>query len=478
MKTTILRKFILTVALAIFTITVTATPNLDKVKPVKYVFLLIGDGMGIAQTQIAEKYANKPLEMNHLPNCAKTETRSYGEKITDSAAAATAIACGKKTETGILGLSRHGERLQSSAELAKSKGKKVGIISSCPLNHATPAGFYAHVKSRGQAKDIAWNLLESDFDYFAGGGVMGCEKETFDEGKDFFEFARTKGYKIVVDSPKDFFKLSKDDGKIIACSQSWKNMQFAISCKTPNSPSLADYVSKAIEVLDNKNGFFVMCEGGLIDWVCHANDPASVILETLDFNEAVKKALEFAKKHPDESLVIVTADHETGALNIEDIEKVSAKTVNIQKEQASTFFSKLRKISKDKKQKFDFETAIKLSTEFFGFGNYGIEKLSEEEIDILRSCFNIQFNKNFSSQKKMSEKEKLDNKFESYKTHKRPFDTALLDCFSKRLGLSWDSQGHSARKINTLAIGVNSELFNGEIDNTDIAKILKAAMSN
>ena len=102
----------------------------------------------------------------------------------------------------------------------------------------------------------------------------------------------------------------------------------------------------------------------------------------------------------------------------------------------------------------------------------------EEEIDILRSCFNTQFNKNFSSQKKMSEKEKLDNKFESYKTHKRPFDTALLDCFSKRLGLSWDSQGHSARKINTLAIGVNSELFNGEIDNTDIAKILKAAMSN
>ena len=171
----------------------------------KYVFLFIGDGMSTPQRMVAEEFARKTsrgdLAMNHLPYQANTRTKSANSIITDSAAAATAMACGCKTWNSMLGVDPATNRVESVAEVAKRKGMKVGIVTTVTIVHATPAGFYAHVPNRGRSYRIALDLVASGFDYFAGGGVY----DRFDDRKDpdyrgnVFDIARKAGYTVAID---------------------------------------------------------------------------------------------------------------------------------------------------------------------------------------------------------------------------------------------------------------------------------------
>ncbi|MBQ5794795.1 MAG: alkaline phosphatase, partial [Kiritimatiellae bacterium] len=170
---------------------------------IKYIFLFIGDGMSTPQRMMAEDFSIKSgggrLAMNTLPYQANTRTRSANASVTDSAASATAIACGEKTNNGMLGLAPDGRRLETVAEAAKKKGMKVGIITTVAIAHATPAGFYAHRKSRGKYYQIGLDLIASGFDYFAGGGFFGCEDDRDDPEYrgNIFELANDAGYAIV-----------------------------------------------------------------------------------------------------------------------------------------------------------------------------------------------------------------------------------------------------------------------------------------
>ena len=172
------------------------------VKP-KYILLFIGDGMSIPQRTIAEEFSKEsgrgPLAINSLPNQALTRTCSANSLITDSAAAATAIACGEKTNNGVLGISADGQRrLESCAEVAHRDGKKVGIVTSVTINHATPAGFYAHQPSRGLMYRIGLDLIASNFEYFGGGGFSGQHDKTDDEQYrgNLFDLAKEAGYTV------------------------------------------------------------------------------------------------------------------------------------------------------------------------------------------------------------------------------------------------------------------------------------------
>lgn len=235
-----------------------------------------------------------------------------------SASTATSIATGNKTWSGSINVSEDfQEKYEMIAEkLKEQQNYKIGVISSVNLNHATPAAFYAHQESRNNYYEIGLELIDSGFDYFAGGGL---KKTTGSEGdkEDLYVLAEKAGYNVIK-TQAEAEKLTSEDGKAIIIDEHLADsdaMAYEID-RQEGEWALADYVEKGIEVLDNDNGFFMMVEGGKIDWACHANDAASTITDTVALDNAVEKAVEFYNEHPDETLIIVTGDHETGGLTI------------------------------------------------------------------------------------------------------------------------------------------------------------------
>ena len=281
----------------------------------QYVFLFIGDGMGREQVRLTETVTGRKMCFSDFPAKALTTTFSACSKVTDSAAAGTAIACGVKTNNGVLGLDPQGKKVESIAVDAKRQGLKVGIVTSVPINHATPAAFYAHQKKRDMYDRITEDLLVSGFDYFGGSELLTKKK---DDKNAVFRQLEAKGYKIIRD--KDALGNVKAGEKYFVC----RKIGLAIDERGKGLFSLADMVGTAILALDNDNGFFIMAEGGAIDWACHNNDAGAMIDEVTEFDAAIKVALRFAAAHPGQCLIVVTADHETGGL------KFNAGKVNIE----------------------------------------------------------------------------------------------------------------------------------------------------
>ena len=197
-----------------------ATP-LYQGPPAKYVFLFIGDGMGIPQRTAAEKYVGQRLVMDTLPAQGVTTTYAADRFITGSAASATALAAGQKTNIGMIGMAPDNRPVKSIAEIAKENGMKVGIVSSVSIDHATPAAFYAHVPRRSQYYDIDVALAESDFDFFGGGGLKDPtdkKKKSANFKGDAMELIKKAGYKIVTDKAA-FMQLTPADGKILSWNE-------------------------------------------------------------------------------------------------------------------------------------------------------------------------------------------------------------------------------------------------------------------
>ncbi|MBQ8113502.1 MAG: alkaline phosphatase, partial [Kiritimatiellae bacterium] len=247
----------------------------------KYVFLFIGDGMSVPQRMTADEFSRKAgngqLAMNTLPFTATTRTCSSDSLVTDSAAAATAIACGAKTRNHYSGVDPEGKPVYSSALAAKKAGRKVGIVTTVTITHATPAGFYAHRKNRGDAYGISLDLADSGFDFFAGGGLSVTPRNSTNHTQyaacgDAYEYARSKGYRLVT-TKDEFLALKPGDGKILT---KFTNDALDAAIDADGSqPTLAEMVEKTIEMLDGDEGFFIMAEGGRIDWAGHGNDAAT-----------------------------------------------------------------------------------------------------------------------------------------------------------------------------------------------------------
>ncbi len=291
--------------------------EVKKQDKAKYVFFFIGDGMGIAEVNATEAYlmAKKGkvgvehLEFSKFPNVSLVTTYAVDRYITDSAAAGTALSTGNKTSVETVGMDRYGKKkFVNMAELAKKAGMKVGVISTVNINDATPSSFYGHQPHRKMHKELAQDLLNSGYEFFGGGGIKNA---------DITAQLREKGY-IVTNTKKDFNRLSSKDKMVYAmCPKLDKDMACRFSIEQDSSEiSLRQLVSKAVDVLDNPNGFFIMAEAGKIDWANHANDVSSAVKDVLALNDAVSEALKFYKKHPDETLIVVTSDHETGGFAI------------------------------------------------------------------------------------------------------------------------------------------------------------------
>ena len=420
-------------------------------KPAKYVFLLIGDGMGVNQRLAAEKCLPEKgtkLVMDSFPYSGFTKINSTVD-ITDSAAAGTALACGVKTNNGVLGLDKEGKRVESIAELLKKKGFKIGIMTNTPINHATPAAFFAHSAARGSYSEISTFVPEAGFDLFVGDDFLINKDEKKPDA-----MLRDKGY-MLLRNAEEFRKLQNGAGKVVFTY----GITSAPISADPKKITLAECLAKATELLDNDNGFFIMLEGGMIDWACHANDLYSSVQETLAFDAAIKVSHDFYLKHPSETLIVVTADHETGGLSLDSSSR--PELFMAQKVAKSEI---INRVNACKKEKASFKDVLEIVQDLFG-----MKELSDLELKSVRDAYNAFMEEN-PSEMRAEEIKKM------YGT-KNPVVEACSEILGNRAGVAWSTGGHTSSKVKTTAIGSGAELFNGEMDNTEIPARIKKAMS-
>ena len=271
--------------------------------PADSAILLIGDGMGPMQIHLSRIEPGQPLEMEKLPVAGMMTTTSVGGRVTDSAAAATALATGYKTENGRLGTAPDNRRLQTILEHAQSMYKSTGIITTDALHGATPAGFAVHVDDRGKRSEIAAQMAASRVDV-----MMGFWKGEFlpksaggkrEDNRDLIAEMRAKGYEVAF-TREEFLKAKGD--KLLGLFED------------ETAPTLAEMVTAAVDRLSrDPDGFLLIVEEARIDWKCHEHDLPGAISDTRALDKAVAAARSAAEKRG-RTLVIVTADHETGGL--------------------------------------------------------------------------------------------------------------------------------------------------------------------
>ena len=439
-------------------------------KNAKYVFLFIGDGMGIPQRIAAEHYTGKKLLINSFPAQGITTTHAADRFITGSAASATAMASGTKANIGVIGMDPALKPVKTLAEMAKERGMKVGIVSSVSIDHATPAAFYAHVPKRSQYYDIDVAIANSGFDYFGGGGLKDVTNKK-NNSKNFvgnaMDLIKKNGYKVVTDKT-EFMALKAADGKILAYNdwlQDGKALPYDMDTRNQDI-SLKDFTAKGIELLDNNKGFFMMVEAGKIDWACHANDAAASIKDTLAFDDAINEAYEFYKKHSKDTLIVVTGDHECGGLTLGYAGTKYATHFQILGKQNLSFqkftdevFSKF-KAGADK----SFNAMKPIITKHFGlmFEGEGLLVLQAHEIKALETAF-------ARSMKGDLEKSKDPETYVLYGGYE-PLSVSIPHILNQKAGLAWTSYKHTGVPVATSAVGVSAGVFNGYYDNVDVAK--------
>ncbi len=288
------------------------TPKQPKVKNIIY---MIGDGMGlthVSMLELEEKYA--PTAFDRADNIALTRTYSANNRVTDSAASGTALATGYKTNNGWLGMTPDGTPVESIIAKAEKQNFATGLVATYAIQHATPAAFYAHVKSRGDYSNITKQFMDSDIDVALGGGIKHFEDVFKKMGKNHIEELEAKGYKVC----KDWNEIAEQTEGQVFGLVSDDNMP-AVEHRQPNF--LADATVKALEILTNnvknqkREGFVLMVEGSQIDGRSHGRDVAGILAEMRDFNKAVNVAMDYADNNPG-TLVVICADHETGGLSI------------------------------------------------------------------------------------------------------------------------------------------------------------------
>ncbi len=313
-----LTKFILsTFLIVLFSCKTIETKITTKSVTPKNVILLIGDGTGLSQISSAFYFKETAPNYGRFKHIGLIKTSSSREDITDSAAGATAFASGVKTYNGAIGVADDSTDVATLVEIVSPNNIKSGVISTSSIVHATPASFYAHALSRGFYEEIAADLVVSDIDFFAGGGTNFFNKR--EDGRDLFKDLRAKQFNIDTTKLGDFNSVK---------TYSKAAYLFGAEHMPPTAKGRGDYLPKATELgiqflnKDNSN-FFLMVEGSQIDWGGHSNDSDYLISELIDFDDAIGKALDFAKRDGN-TLVIVTADHETGGFTLSSTKKKTA----------------------------------------------------------------------------------------------------------------------------------------------------------
>jgi len=296
------------IALTLFSSCASSLQDGNSRKKPRNIIFLIGDGMGLSQVSAPYYFGEGTPHFSRFKNIGLINTSSASHKITDSAAGATAFASGVKTYNGAIGMNTSKSPVPTILEQLSEKGWNSGLISTSSITHATPASFYAHVEKRSMAEDIANQMVNSPVDFFAGGGTdFFCHRK---DGKNLLDDLEKAGFVMDTNSLEGSVNnLDQKYGFLLAPNG------------MPSKPDgredfLLDATNKALDYLSNqKDNFFLMIEGSQIDWGGHDNDAEYIIQEMNDFNEVIGRVLDFAERQGN-TLVVVTADHETGGFTL------------------------------------------------------------------------------------------------------------------------------------------------------------------
>lgn len=470
----------------------------------KYVFFFLGDGMSASQIQATEAYLTtinggsarvatdllKPenrLNMSKMPIQGMQTTYDSFALMTDSASSATAFSSGLKTMSGVIGMDdTKTTSIKSVAQLAKELlGKKIGVLSSVSLDHATPAAYYASVPNRGLMNNIATQLAQSGYDFFGGGGLVSPlgPARTGDTSNNVWQLLSDNGYVVLNDRESILGLADNPRSKVVAMNATLDGsmaMPYAIDRPEANL-SLAEMTEVAIDVLSDisgPTGFFIMVEGGKIDWACHANDAVATIGDMLDFDAAIGKALEFYDAHPQETLIIVTGDHETGGMTIGHATTAYTAYYDrlLGQENSYEYFEANQWAahrdafagSYDWTLPNNLETNIEMTTlleNAFGLKWADLNDYQKEKLEDAYDKSMVGMNDNSSAENQL------------LYGYYNPIVVTITHILNERASIGWTSYSHTGVPVPVFAQGREAWRFAGFYDNTDIAKRLAALMN-
>jgi alkaline phosphatase len=446
----------------------------------KYVFYFIADGMGPGQEHILEIYqhaVNQPLlgepkpgvvrlTMSGFPVLGWATTYSADKQTTDSAAAGTALATGRKTSNGTVAMdSTDSYNYTSVATVAKAAGFKVGIVSSTAIADATPSVFYAHQGARADWYEILIQLSESPFDYFAGNEIKKLDSPngTIEE---ILDRVAKKGFTVV-----------KERDDLMACRPGQRvyfqgRLPYEID-RPYGRTSLADLTRKGIELLDNPNGFFMMVESAKIDYAGHGNDAGVLLGEMRALDAAVAEAVRFYQQHPTETLIVITADHDTGGVTLGCAGAKSKDGIASLAAQKQSW------------QAFNFEVYAPMK-EWQGW-----ESPADNIPDLLQKSLYDRLGLNYN-ELSADQKARLEEAYDvsmsqrgidraKMKPHPRfgrndPLPLVASQLVAERAGIGFSTLGHTPMPTHVRALGSGAFRFGGLYDNTDVPKKIAQAM--
>ena len=444
---------------------------MDDASP-KYVFMFIGDGMSSPQINSAQVFNGcnesglvdlQELTFTQFPVVGIQYTQDATSFAPDSASTATSLSSGFKTHSGVIGMGIDKVTKGTTiAEMLRDKGWKIGIVSTVTINHATPAAYYAHVASRNDYYEIGLQMAASGFDYFGGGSVNQADNGE----KTIYQVLEDNGY-LVTNDRDTILSLNSDSGKVYAYSPVLQDdgaMMYAIDAEE-DQLQLKDFVRKGIDVLDNETGFFMMVESGKIDWAGHANDAVANIHDTLAFDEAIQVAVDFAKNHPDETLIIVTGDHETGGMTIGYAATGYNTAFALLRNQKCSFVAFDEMVAdRIAEGGFTFEVLMDMVNENFGLAAPG-ETAADEALvmnDYEYALLQRAYDDAMSGNTDGYEESLL---YGGY----NPISVTLTHIINNKAGIGWTSYFHTGLPVPVYAYGEGAEAFIGSYDNTQVA---------
>ncbi len=432
----------------------------------RYIFYFIGDGMGMGPVMTAQAYNreilknDQPLLMMQFPVVSWCMTYSASHSITDSAAAGTALSTGHKTKNGMLGMDPDTVSVTSIARQFKDAGYGVGIVTSVAPDDATPGAFYAHVPYRKMYYDIDIQAARSGYDFLAGAGLLGTVTADGDS-TDVLDVMAEQGVQMIY-GPDEITRINSDKVFLVnPRGTSPYNIGYTIDSigGVLTLPLIAETCLEHLERV-SPDRFFMMVEGGNIDHALHGNDGGAAVKEVLNFDQALKVAYDFYLAHPDETLILVTADHDTGGmvnvhsrtgqhmpLGVFDWQKVS-------KEEFSNYCKSLlrdRRVYRWEDMQEYLEQNLGLFTHI---------PVSEERLESLKKMFNDTFEmRNSADQKTL---------YASFNA----FAVEVFKLVNDAAGAAFTTVGHSGNPVPVFAVGVGSDEFKGLNNNSDLpAKI-------